>query len=220
VPVQVPPPAESSAEISSSRRDSFWQAQLGLRSTFVTDAGFDPFATDNALSSFSLGATRTIFASDSFSLAPGIFWDYGGRSANARGLKTSLGVHRIAASLEGRYHFAPWLYGMARVAPGALHYAAEFKESNAANTLAASGWNFALDASAGLAFLLGPHGSASARRVGWWLAAEGGYAYASSSSLVMSPTLADDDPRRVGDLDVGNVALGGGFFRIYGAVTF
>jgi hypothetical protein len=209
-------PAES--EVEPTARNRFWQAQLGLRSTFVTDPGFDPFATDNALTSFSLGVSRTMIQQDAFSLAPGLFWDYGGRSANARGNATGLVTHRLGFALEGRYHFAPWGYGLLRVTPGAIHQSAEVKDSLALAPFVARSWTFAVDASAGAAFLLGPHRSTSPLR--WWLAGEGGYGYAGTASLVMHPDVGSDEPRRTGNLDLGRLALSGGFFRIYGSMTF
>lgn len=207
------------AEPLYGSRESFWQGQVGMRSTFVTDPGFDPFASDNVLTSFSLGASRTIFDYDAFSLAPGVFWDYAARSATARGDATSLVSNRLALALEGRYHFAPWGYALVRLTPGTIHQSAELKDPLAAAPYVAQSWTFALDASAGAAFLLGPH-AASASPVRWWLGAEGGYGYADSASLLMHPDLASDDPRRTGNLDLGRLALSGGFFRIYGSITF
>jgi hypothetical protein len=208
------------AEPLYGNRETFWQGQIGMRSTFVTDPGFDPFASDNVLTSFSLGVSRTVFDSDAFSLAPGFFWDYGARSATARGGLTSLTSHRLAAALEGRYHFAPWGYGLVRVTPAAIQQSAELSDSLAAAPFVASAWTFGLDASAGAAFLLGPHGATSTSPLHWWLAAEGGYGYASSASLLMRPDLSSDDPRRTGNLDLGRLALSGVFFRLYGSVTF
>jgi hypothetical protein len=211
-------PAQAEALYGS--RESFWQGQVGMRSTFVTDPGFDPFATDNVLTTFTLGVSRTIFDYEAFSFAPGLFWDYGARSATARGDAASLSSHRLALALEGRYHFAPWAYGLVRLTPSAIQQSAVLKDPLAAANFVARAWNFGLDASAGAAFLLGPHADSSTSPVRWWLAAEGGYGYASSASLLMHPDLPPDDPRRTGDLNLGRLALAGGFFRLYGSVTF
>jgi hypothetical protein len=213
------PYAIGESEVDPLVRNRFWQGQIGMRSTFVTDPGFDPFATNDALTTFSLGVSRTILQQDAFSLAPGLFWDYGGRSATARRDETSLITHRLGLALEGRYHFAPWVYGLVRVTPGTIHHSAELKDPLASAPYVARAWTFAIDASAGAAFLIGPH-RPSASPVRWWLAAEGGYGYAGTASLVMHPDLASDDPRRTGNLDLGRLALSGGFFRIYGSMTF
>jgi hypothetical protein len=206
------------AESLYGSRESFWQGQVGMRSTFVTDPGFDPFATDNVLTSFSLGVSRTVYEYGAVSLAPGFFWDYGARSATARSQLTSLSTHRLALALEGRYHFAPWVYGLVRLTPSAIQQSAQLTDQFAAAPFVARAWTVGLDASAGAAFLLGPHAESSPVR--WWLATEGGYGYASSASLLMHPDLPSDDPRRTGNLDLGRLALAGGFFRIYGSVTF
>jgi hypothetical protein len=212
------PVPEAQTTLTRAERESFWQGQVGMRSTFVTDRGFDPFASDNALTSVSLGVSRTILHEGSFSFAPGVVWDYGARSATARGQPTSFSANRLGLALEGRYHFAPWVYGLVRITPAALHQRAELQDP-LGPAYRMNAWSFAVDASAGAAFLLGPHGDSPAV-VRWWAGAEGGYGYASSASLRMRPALGDDDPRKVGDLDLGKVALGGAFFRIYGAVTF
>jgi hypothetical protein len=200
--------------------ETFWQGQVGLRSTFVTDPGFDPFASDDVLTSFSLGVSRTVYDHEAFSLAPGIFWEYGARSSTARSQPTSLTSNRLAVALEARGHLAPWAYGFVRVAPTAIQQRAQLSDPLAAAPLVASAWTFGVDASAGAAFLLGPHSATSTAPLRWWLAAEGGYGYASSAPLLMHPDLASGDPRRTGDLDLGRIALGGVFFRLYGSVTF
>jgi len=201
-------------------RERFWQAELGVRSTFVTDPGFDPFSSDNALTQFSLGVARTVWVEGRVSFAPGVIWDYGQRSATARGQDASISSHRLALALEGRYHLFPFVYGLVRLTPGAVHQSAELDDSLSPAPFVAKSWAFALDASAGAAFLLGPQQEDSASPVRWWLAAEGGYSYAGSTSLVMHPDLAEGDPRRTGDLNLGTLAMRGGFFRIYGSVTY
>jgi len=212
------PAAAESLDGERESRQTFWQGQVGLRSTFVTDRGFDPFADDNVLTSFSVGVSRTIFEQGAYSLAPGFFWDYGSRSATARGAQTSLSSNRLGLALEGRCHLAPWAYALVRVTPSAIQQSARLSDPFAAAPYVANAWTFGLDASAGAAFLLGPHSSTALAR--WWLAAEGGYGYAGSASLLMHADLPDDDPRRTGDINLGTVALGGTFFRVYGSVTF
>ena len=218
VAAPLPAPAEAPVE-SQTSREVFWQGQVGMRSTFVTDPGFDPFSSDNALTSFSVGFSRTVFHRDAFSFAPGVVWDYGARSAAARGQATSLSAHRLGLALEGRYHFAPWMYGLVRITPSVINQSVKLEDGLVPSPYVANAWTFAVDASAGLAFLLGPHREGPAA-VRWWAAGEGGYGYAGSASLRMRPELGDDDPRRIGDVDFGKVALGGAFVRIYGAITF
>jgi hypothetical protein len=107
-----------------------------------------------------------------------------------------------------------------RVTPGALRQAVELEDALSPATFVATQWVFAVDASVGAVFLLGPHAEETSSPVRWWAGAEGGYAYAGSTSLVMHPDLAADDPRRTGNLDLGTLAMRGAFFRIYGSVTY
>jgi hypothetical protein len=123
-------------------------------------------------------------------------------------------------ALEGRYHVTPWLYGLARFTPGVLRQSVELDDPISPAPFVAHNWVPALDASAGAAFLIAPHGEQATVPVGFWIAAEGGYSYARSSTLVMTPDLPEGDPRRTGDLDMGTLALRGAFVRIYGSVTY
>jgi hypothetical protein len=210
----------ASAEPAFGNRESFWQAEAGVRSMYITNPGYDPVSTDNSFVQFSLGASRTLWDQDQFSFAPGILWDYGQSSAQARGLPTSLEAHRLALSLEGRYHFLPWMYGLVRVAPGGLHQRVELDDPLAIAPYVARKWGFSFDSAAGLAFLLAPQAEVAASPVRWWVAAEGGYAYAQSGSLAMGPDVDPNDPRRTGGVDLGSLAVRGGFFRVYAAVTY
>jgi len=210
----------ASAEPAFGDRETFWQAEAGVRSMYITNPGYDPVSTDNSLIQFSLGVSRTLWDQDQFSFAPGIIWDYGESSATARGQTTGLQTHRLALALEGRYHFLPWMYGLVRVAPGALHQRVELDDSAAIAPFVARHWSFAFDSAAGVAFLLGPQAEVARSPVRWWLAAEGGYSYAGSGSLAMGPDVGADDPRRTGGVDLGTLALRGGFFRVYAAVTY
>jgi len=213
-------PADARADSLYGNRESFWQGELGVRSTFVTHPGFDPFSKDNALTQVSLGLARTIWAQDRLSFAPGVIWDYGERSSSARGLNTGLEAHRLALALEGRYHVTPWLYGLARATPGVLRQSVRLEDPTSLAPFVSRQWVAAFDVSAGAAFLVGPHGEGSGVPVGFWIAGEGGYSYAGSTTLVMRPDLAEDDPRRTGDLNMGTLAMRGAFFRIYGSVTY
>jgi len=210
----------ASAEPSFGNRETFWQADVGIRSMYITNPGYDTVSTDNSLVQFSLGASRTIWDQGQLSFAPGIVWDYGQSSAAARGQPTSLEAHHLALTLEGRYHFLPWMYGLVRAAPGVLHQRVELEDPSAVSSYVARKWAFAFDAAAGVAFLLAPQQEVARSPVRWWLAGEGGYSYAGSGSLAMAPDTEAGDPRRTGAVDLGSLALRGGFFRIYAAVTY
>jgi hypothetical protein len=208
-------PARADDEASAH---SFWQAQAGFRQTFVTDPGFDPFSKNNGLPQLSLGLSRTVVERGAWSLAPGVAWEYGQVQGTARDHQTQLDTHRLSLMLEGRYHLFPWLYALARVAPGALHQAAQLRDPLAVAPLVASHWAFTVDASAGGAVLLGPWTQANSPR--FWLVAEGGYGFTRQSALVLNPDVDEDDARRTGSLDLGTLTLSGAFVRAYVALTY
>jgi hypothetical protein len=217
------PPAAEEATADSSKdgpSKSFWQLEWGLRTTFVTDPGFDPFATTNALAQVSFGATRTLWQHEDLSFAPGITWDYGERRATARGDESLLEIHRLSIPLEGRYHLLNGVYVFARLAPGALHEHAVVKDAMAPGPLEDAHWAFALDTSGGAAILLGPERSTSRARLRFWALAEGGYAWTERKTLTLRPQIDADDTRPVGDLPLGSLALGGGFLRLALAATY
>jgi hypothetical protein len=198
----------------------FWRFELGLRGSYVPDAGLDPFSTNDYFPQVSLTASRTIFARGRFSFAPGLSWDYGGRSARARGDMASLDVHRLTLPLEGRAHFGVWGYAFVRGAPGLLVQSARIDDPSAPAPLVKSRALFAADISAGYAWLAWPHDDGEARHAHLWLQGDFGYGWAATERLTLTPDLPDDDPRRTGGIDLGNLKMRGVFFRIAGAVSF
>ena len=212
-------PARAQRAEDEGTTHSFWQAQAGFRQTFVTDPGFDPFSKNNGLPQLSLGLSRTIVERGAWSFAPGVAWEYGQVQGTARDHETQLDTHRLSLMLEGRYHLFPWLYALARVAPGALHQAVQVRDPLAVAPLVASNWAFTVDASAGAAFLLGPW-TAQSSMPRFWLVAEGGYGVTRQSALVLHPDVAEGDARLTGDLNLGTLALSGAFVRAYVALTY
>ncbi len=203
------------------RHQSNWETLLGVRTAFVTDAGFDPFAEDNALVQVSFGAGRTLFARDSLSLAAVGFWDFGSKSATARAEPTQLVVHRVTLGPELRWHLMPQLYAFTRVAPAALHLEASLSESSSGSILYSRGWVFGADATAGVAAELYGRRSGAATEARFWMLAEGGYGWAARRELSLAPD--EDDaaaPQRLAALDLGSVAVRGAIFRVSAALTF
>jgi hypothetical protein len=203
-----PPPAKA-----------FFQVQGIVRASFVTDQAFGIFADDKMLGQIGVAFSRTIFAEGDFSFAPGLSWEYGGTESLVRGDQSQLRMHRLSLRLEGRYHLLGWMYAFARVAPGAIRQSLQVEDPMAPAPLRQSSWVPSVDLSAGAAFLIGPHG-ASEKHSRFWGEIDGGYGWAGRKDIVLSPDLPDDDVRRVGTLQMGDIALRGGFVRIAAALTF
>ena len=203
------------------RKQNFWKLGAGVRVNDVADAGFDPYAKNDVLVQWSMDAQKTLFLYDRFSFSAGVGWDIGGREgADTRGDASGLLVNRLDVPLEGRYHLAPWLYGFLRVAPGAVVARAHVDDASSSTTLTGGGWGFACDASLGASFLLGSHRHAEKRLVRVWLTPEAGWAWSTAIPMRLTPSDRGDDPRAVGETDLGSLALRGPFARLTVAMTF
>ena len=199
-------------------RDPVWEATAGVRTLYIKGAGYDPFSSNDALVQFSLSASRAVVRSGPWTLAAGLALDVGGSSSSARGDHTSLSLTRLSGLAEARYQSRPRYYLFGRLLPGYLHGSASLEElsSPVTSNLSASFDTFAFDVSAGGALRLADVGLS---RVGVWLTADGGYAWAPAEHLVLSPDLGADQSK-AGGVDLGSLAVRGGFFRIALALSY
>ncbi len=198
-----------------------WEATLGVREQFITDGGFDPYATDNALTQISLGGGRTVFAQDRFSLAAIALWDYGQRLASARGERTQLDVHRLSLGPEVRYHVIPRLFVFVRALPAAIYTDAQLDESITAVNLYSHKWVFGLDATAGVAFEVIGKRSGESRKPRFWVLADGGYSWATAADEKLEPASDNTSaPQRVAPVVFPKLRLRGPMFRVAVAMTF
>jgi hypothetical protein len=197
------------------RREMMTQLEIGYRGSFVTNAGYNPFSTNDYLPQFSLAASQTVFAWHRFAFAAGIAWDFANTGATARGDTSSLTMHRLTAPLEGRTHFGDWGYLFLRVAPGTAVVNAEIDDPSAPAPLAKNRWLFATDVSAGYAWLIAPRGRAWRRVPRLWVQTDAGYGWMASDRLNLAPASAG-----ASGVDLGSLALSGAFFRIAAAASF
>lgn len=200
---------------------SNWEAMLGVRTAYITSAGFDPYADNNALTQFTIGGGRTLIARDRFSLALIGYWDYGARQSSARGDPTELQVHRFAVGPEIRYHFLPELYAFARTAPALLYTTAQLQDSTSEVTLYSRSWVAGFDATGGAAYQLWGPARPNSHDPRFWLVAEGGYGWASATDINLSPDSGDAAaPQRVAALGLPTLVLRGAMFRLAAMATF
>lgn len=188
---------------------------VGVRTTYVRDAGFDPYSSNDALLQGSLGATHTLKVRWPFALAIGGRWDFGASTSKARGAETNLSAQRLLVSVEGRFHLGGRDgYVFARLAPGGLHLSTSVKDGSLGSAMESGGWVPALDASVGYAWLVGPRSHPERHRVRFWLFPELGYAWSGAREQALTPSVAADDPRQYGTLQLPSLAVRGPFFRI------
>ena len=194
---------------------------IGARVSYVTDSGFDTFATDNSLGQLALEGSYAFYTSRRLSLAAGLAWDVGSRTSGARGVDTRLTVHHLAVPVEARLHLTNGIYLFGKVAPGLAVFHARVDDPSSNGTLEDTPAVFATDLSAGVSFLIAPHGSFARRGVRFWLTPEGGYGVTASSSLRPRADREEEDVLGSdGRSRLGSLAVSGGFFRIAASATF
>lgn len=187
---------------------------IGARVGFIADAGLDPFSTTDAFSQVAIAGGRTLFTDGDMSLALVLGWDYGVRSATARGLATGIGVHRVSVGAEGRYHLLRRFYGYVRLAPGALHTWATLGK------LETTAWAFSADASLGAAFELFGAKSGETNKPRGWLSVNGGYGFATDTDLTLSPAEGQNTPERTAPLELEPLSMSGPFVGGAVALTY
>jgi hypothetical protein len=190
------------------RRQVMTRMEIGYRGSFIANAGYNPFSTNDYLPQFSLAALRTILARHRFAFASGIAWDFASTGATDRGGdNASLTLHRLTLPLEGRAHFGEWGYVFLRVAPGVALVSASIDDLSSPAPLTKARWLFATDASVGYNWLLMPRGGALSRVGRMWLQTDVGYGWMASERLNLVPAGASG-------VDLGTLTLSGAFFRV------
>lgn len=184
---------------------------IGPRVGFIADEGLDPFSETDAFSQVAIFGGRTLLTDGDVSLAVLIEWDYGERSASARGLGAELGVHRVSLGAEGRYHLLRRLYGYVRLAPGALYTWARLNE------LETDVWAFSADASLGAAFELFGAKSGETNKPRGWVSLNGGYGFGTEADLTLSPAKDSNSPERTASVELDALSMSGPF--VGGAVS-
>ena len=209
-PADNQPPDAFSGHLGSHQ--DHWFAWLGVRNDYVHDSSFDLFADNDALTVFSVGAGRTVWASGNLSVAALGLWEIGSRSAQTRGNEMSLRVQRLELAPEVRYHLHYRLYGFGRLGLGAERVHATLDNELFNGELVSNSWSFAGDLAGGAAiqFVGNPAGEKRSPRA--WFVAEGGYALVTNTTLSFE---ADGSaPERAATDELGDLNLSAPFFRL------
>ncbi len=210
------PPADYEA-LPLGRHQEHWVVSAGARVSWLGDEAFDPFSEEDAFSQVSLAAGRVLVAEDRLSLAVLGVLEAGEAEAYARSMKADYSSLRFALSLEGRYHLRSWLYGYARLAPGALRAEASLESPELA-TYEAAAWSASVDGALGAAVRIIGARDGSKRSPRVWLFAEGGYGWAASQELSLEAT--SGSPPRAEPIELGELDPSGGFLRLGANLTF
>jgi hypothetical protein len=214
-----PPGADQAPASVVNYRMQMWRVEVGYRGSFINDAGYGPFSTNQYFVQASFAASRTVWTEGSWSFAPGIGLDLGGSSASARGQATSLSMQRLNVPLEGRRHFGPWGYAFARVAPGVAAENVEVDEGSAPSPLKKTAWMYSTDVSAGYALLVTPRFDRFEQKARLWVQADVGYGWVVGDELALASS-GGSNTVNTGGADLGTLTLAGPFFRLGAALSF
>lgn len=214
-----PGPPEPRDDGLMGTHQTHFMGLLGVRTAYIGGPGFDAFADDDALVQSTVGFGRTLHARGDLSLFAVGLWDFGARESSVREQETTLSVHRVALGPEGRLHAARRLYAFARALPAVLNVQAVMTDGTTGASLEVHEWIFGVDATAGVALEVLGEARGASRQPRLWLAAEGGYGWSVPLDLELTPE-SGNAPARLEPLDLGELSLQGGFFRVSAALSF
>jgi hypothetical protein len=193
---------------------------LGFRSMLMPSAGLDPFSTNNAVSQVSFVAGPTLVKRRAFSVAALAEWDFGRLKGTARGNEATLVLHRLGVGLESRFQVARHLAFFAKIAPAAVHLGGSLTDPGFARPLVTGSWSWALDTTAGAAFMFSSTGPRDAPTSRFWLTGELGYGFAGTSDMIYKPEPQEEDPRVYGAIMLPALRPSGALARGSVAVSF
>ncbi len=223
-PQPAPTPAPLVADKPSGpTRDmsrDFWQVELGLRSSWIPAAGFDPFSTNNNLSQLSISGTRAFVLPGRFSVAAGLLYEVGSKEAQARGATARLTVYRAGAVGEGRFHVGRDVYTFVRLVPQAVYSNATLQDLSISNELQQHAWRFGVDGTVGGAWNVPRTLGARSSVPEAWLIGEFGYGWTLSRDTELTPDVSESDPNSKVLVNMGPLALNGIMMRVSAAMTF
>ncbi|MCA9632915.1 MAG: hypothetical protein KC766_34925 [Myxococcales bacterium] len=219
--MQVGLPGAVSAQ-SLGKHQEHTQASLGVRTSLVSDAGYDPYAEDNVLTQGSVGLSRTLFAEGEWSMAAAAGFDFGGVSATVRGEHSELDLYRFGLAPEARFHLLPRLYFLGRLGPTLSRDRVKVYDSAAATDLSSAGWTFGFDSALGAAYEVIGKTSGANHGTRGWVQLEFGYGWSASRDITLEPRGDDADaaPERVNGVSMPALAIRGPAVKVAVAASF
>jgi hypothetical protein len=218
--VTVAAKADVAAPSKAASRAPEINLAFGFRSLFIPSAGLDPFSSNNALTQVSLAAGPTLLRRGAVSFAALAEWDFGRLQDRARGETSELAIHRLGVGLESRLQLARRLALFAKVAPAAVHLSGSIVDPGVDRPLVSRSWSWALDTTAGAAFMFASTGPRAAPTSRWWFTGEGGYGFAGEAAMTFKPDADEEDPRTYGGITLPALRPSGVLIRFAAAVSF
>lgn len=216
------PEADEPKEPAPTTLPHWFGAEIGVRTTLLTHDGFEPFVADSVslLGQLALAASVTPlkFAPIEIGFVPE--YNVGAVSHTLRGQESSLALHRLAVGVRVDATITRHLHLYVRGAPAAVYLHGSIRDAAIDRSVVSNGWTWGIDATGGIAVLMGAVGKREHPALGFWLLAEYGYMFAGKKQLDYAPAEDDDDPRRFGSIELPAVRPGGVINRLSLALSF
>jgi hypothetical protein len=187
-------------------------AWLGVGSLWLPSDGLDPFAKDDGLLMFSMGAALSLTRAGALDVAAVAGWDATSTDDHYRGEPTSLGLMRFALGPELRGAIFDRLFWHGRLSPTLARLSVELEETSSSSTLQASRWVWGAEAALGLDVRLADVRVSSTDAIGIFARVEGGYAWSPASQLSLEAD-GSNAPVRTAPLELADLALAGPSFK-------
>ncbi|MEZ4301810.1 MAG: hypothetical protein R3B70_43145 [Polyangiaceae bacterium] len=223
------PPAEAESEepivlpgAKKPHRVQYVSLGLAFSTSLVESKGLDAYSDDDVLPMISVFGTVTPFATRPFSVHLAFGWDWGQTEALARGIPSSLDVHRLSLGIEGRYMPISRLALFVRALPAAIHAEGNVQDASFADHLSAGAWTWGVDLTGGAAARLAAFGNSENPAASVWMGLDMGYRFAGTAEMKLKPAgLTEDDlSRRFGELPMAALDLSGFTGRLHVSVWF
>ncbi|MCA9643859.1 MAG: hypothetical protein H6718_06810 [Polyangiaceae bacterium] len=214
-------PSEGDSQ-SLGKHQDHTQVSLGVRTSLVRDAGYDPYAEDDVFTQGSIGASHALFVDGAWSVAGAFGFDFGGVNSNVRGEHSELDAYRFTLAPELRFHLLPRLYFLGRLGPSLTYDRVKISDEVAATDLSSAGLSFGFDAALGAAYEVLGRTSGAHKGPRGWIQLELGYGWSSSRDITLEARGSDADsaPERLNGVAMPALSLSGPAVKVAVAASF
>jgi len=197
-----------------------WSFEASARTLRFANTGYEAFTAGASLPMATFAAYYGLLTQGPISVHVGGQWSIGGVDGTARQQPTSLTVHHFGLGLLGRYRVNHWLYPAVRLVPLAQYTSASISPEGSPSRFDSKGFAFGGDATAGVHFVPFTIGDVDWPKARIWIYLEGGVSFVTKREMKFAAHQADDDPRRLEDIQLRDLSTTGYLSRIGAAVSF
>jgi hypothetical protein len=213
---------EAPATPAHAPRRQYVSLGFGIRAAHIESKGYDPYSESDGQPMMTLFGTVTPWPTRPFSVHLAFEWDYGSSESHARGIESTLDLHRLALGLELRYLPISRISLFARAMPAAIHAGGVVKDASFTDHLEANAWTWGVDATAGAAARVASFGHVEHPAASIWIGLDMGYRFAAPAAMRLRPggLTEADQARRFGEVPMADLDVSGFVGRLTGSVSF